>query len=153
MPAMTVATATPAIVRTFPRLRPNTLVFLPAGHDGVIVRVRRRAAAQQDERFLAVVEQLVRGSRRDHDAVAGDDLGLIVPEAHPAGAGDEVVELFAPRVIVLSRLAVRRQGRLGEALVAGGGPRRARQLADLAAVERGERRQFPQVCLLHLEHY
>src|SRR2546423_1289985 len=46
--------------------------------DRVVVGVRGRAAAQQHQRLGAVVAQLVRGPRRDHDGVPGPHLPLVV---------------------------------------------------------------------------
>ncbi len=54
---------------------------LPASQDGVVVRVGRRAAAQQDQLLGARVEQLVRGPGWDHDAVACAHFGLAVRRA------------------------------------------------------------------------
>src|SRR3954469_6727184 len=45
--------------------------------DGVLVRVGRRAAAQQDERLIAGVEQLMDLARRDDDAVARRHFALL----------------------------------------------------------------------------
>src|ERR671923_255239 len=64
------------------------------GEDRVLVRVRRRAAAQQHERLVAGVPQLVRKPGRDHDRVAGPHVGLLPAEPHAPRAGGEVVDLL-----------------------------------------------------------
>src|SRR4051812_40002757 len=46
--------------------------------DRVLVRVRGRAAAEQDERLGHRVEQLVRRAGRDDDRVARPHVGLLV---------------------------------------------------------------------------
>src|SRR5215218_683191 len=61
---------------------------------GVLVRVRRRAAAQQHERLRAVVDEPVLGAGPDDDGVAGPDGGLLAGEDHAAGAGGEEVDLL-----------------------------------------------------------
>ena len=80
--------------------------------------------------------QLVRGARRDHDAIPGDDVALVGPETHAAAASHEVIDLLAYVVAVLQRLSAGADRRLGEALVARLRPRRPGQLPDRRAVER-----------------
>src|SRR5262245_24531884 len=70
-------------------------------HHGVVVRVRRRAAAQELERFRARVPELVGRPRRDHDGVAGGHLGALVAQLHQAASGDEEVDLLGEAVVVL----------------------------------------------------
>src|SRR5918998_817547 len=62
---------------------------LGAGQDGVLMRVRRRAAAEQDERLGTVVDELVLGAGRDHDHVTRAHAGLLAGQPHAAGAGRE----------------------------------------------------------------
>ena len=113
---------------------------LPAGSGGpldqhrVVVRVRRRAAAEQHQRLLGVVPELVLGARRDRHAVARADLEGLVAELHPPAARGEQVELLGPAVVVRRGRAARRHGGLGQALLVG-----VLVLADLRAVQRGER--------------
>ena len=125
-----------------PRLAFTVIEGRPQGscEDRVLVRVRRRAAAEQHERLGAVVDELVLGAGRDDDAVAGADRAPPRPPRiiRPGARGEEVDLLGRPVVVRLGRRA-RRHGRLGERLVgrvAGGD---AGELADLRAVERDER--------------
>src|SRR5512133_359761 len=79
--------------------------LIPAGRlmvdqDGVLMRVRRRAAAQQDEGLLAGVDERVDLAGRDHDAVARGDVALVVAERHAASSGGEEIQLLRGAVVV-----------------------------------------------------
>jgi len=58
------------------------------------VRVRRRAAAEEYQRFLAEVLNRMASGGRDQDTVARSHLALLGPDRHPAGAPQDVVNLF-----------------------------------------------------------
>src|SRR6476469_1520827 len=78
---------------------------LPVGsligyEDGVLVRVGRRAAAQQDERLVARVDEAVHLPGRDDDTVARRDVALLVAERHVAVPGREEVQLLGDAVVV-----------------------------------------------------
>ena len=81
--------------------------LLAAGEDGVLVRVRGGAAAEQDERLGARVEELVHRARRDDHAVAAAHGGLVVAEPHRPRAREEEVDLLGDAVVVLGGLATR----------------------------------------------
>src|SRR4051794_12012245 len=98
--------------------------------DPVLVRVRGRTAAQQDQRLLAGVDELVLGPGRDHGAVAGDDVALLVAEAQPSAAGGEEIELLADAVVVRDRRPAGGDRRLRERLPAGGERDASGDLAD-----------------------
>src|SRR5947209_5284234 len=125
MPAKAVAIATPISTARSTAVKPLTGPPPPrstAGHHGVVVRVRRRTAAQQHERIGSCVPELVWLPGRDYHAVPGHDLALVVAEAHPPRAGDEVVQLLGPRVVMLGGLTTCGDRGLGQALVASRGP-------------------------------
>ena len=65
--------------------------------DGVLVGVRRRAAAQEHERLGALVDQLVDGARRDDRAVPRRDVALGLAHPQATAAGGEEVELLGAR--------------------------------------------------------
>ena len=58
--------------------------------------IGRRAAAEQHERLIARVDEMVRRARRDDDAVARTDVCFRVAERHPPRAGREEVDLLRP---------------------------------------------------------
>src|SRR3954447_16361130 len=117
--------------------------------EGVVVRVRRGAAAQEAERLRARVPQLVGRSGRDHHGVAGRHVGLVVAQLHPAAARREEVDLLGDAVVVLLGLRAGRHCRLGQALVRRVAGRGAGQLADLRAVLRDERLRRLESLLAH----
>src|SRR6185437_10172311 len=122
---------------------------LPAGHHGVGVGIRGRAAAEQNERFGPGVPQLVGRPRWDDDAIARRHLGLVAVQAQAPLPCDEVVELLAARVVVLGRLLAGLHRCLGQALVLSRGPRRMSQLTDRRAVGGDEGLAFCEVGFLH----
>src|SRR3954467_2524867 len=102
------------------------------------MRVRRRARAHHAQHLVARVPQLVARARRDHRAVAGADLALLVADAQPADPVRHEVQLLAEAMEVLGRRGAGRQRRLREALVGGRRGGAPGPLADLGAVLRGE---------------
>src|SRR5262245_7354890 len=92
-PISTAAPAALGIARTAAAISSGTsryLVNLEPREDRVLVRVGGRAAAEQHERLLARVPQLVRNAGGDHHGVAGAHGRLLRAEPHPALAADEV---------------------------------------------------------------
>src|SRR5262249_13183113 len=118
-------------------------------HLRVLVAVGRRAAAQQDELGVVRGPQLVAHPRRDHDAVAGADSGLLGPQPHTPRARHEVVDLLGLAMEVLDGRPARGNARLGKALVARLGPRGTGELADRGPVEGDERIEPVEVRDLH----
>src|SRR5690349_18700731 len=87
--------------------------------EGVVVGVRRRAAAEDAQLARAVVLERMPRARRDEHRVAAPDGARRAVDLHPAGALDDEVDLLRLRVVVpLGRLP-RLERRLGEALQRG----------------------------------
>src|SRR5512133_868355 len=85
----------------------------------VLVGIGRRAAAEQHQRLVAGVPELVIGAGRDHHGLAGTYLELLAPEQHAACARDEEIDLLACAMQVLERLPALFDRSLGERLVSG----------------------------------
>ena len=86
--------------------------------DGVLVGVRGRAAAEQDQRLGPGFQSLC-GVPGAITTVSPARTSLLVAEAHAPGARGEEVDLLGGPVQVLDRLAARRHRRLGQRLVDG----------------------------------
>src|SRR4051812_33227588 len=80
----------PATALSSPALRASSSG--PREHR-VLVRVRRRAAAQEHERLARGGPELGRRAGRDHDAVAGAAGALLPAQPHAPGARREEVDL------------------------------------------------------------
>src|SRR5690348_11520726 len=102
--------------------------------EGVVVGVRRRAAAEDAELGRAVVLELMPRARRDENRVAGADGAGVAVDLNAAGPFDDEVDLFRRAVVMPLRRLVRLERRLGEALRV-----RMEQLPDRRAVSRPER--------------
>src|SRR5918997_5509362 len=122
---------------------------LGAGQDRVLVRVWRRAGAQQDERLRAVVDELVLGAGRDDDHVTRAHARLFAGQPHQAGTGGEEVDLLGAAMEVGLGRRTGRDARLRERLVDGVAAGDAGQLADLGAVEGDERLALLEAADLH----
>ena len=120
--------------------------------DGVLVRVRGRAAAQQDQVLALGGPQLVLDARRDDHAVAGPDRALLAAEAHAPLTGGEEVDLLGAAVQVGDGRPAGRHDGLGQALVRGVSRRDAGQLADRGAVRGDERLALLAADDLHAAH-
>src|SRR4029077_17979115 len=95
--------------------------------------VRRGAAAEQDQRLVTVVPQLLRGARGGQDAVARLHLSLCVADTDPSSPREKSIDLLRAPVQVLDRLAARRDHRFRKRLVASP-VARLNQLAPRGAV-------------------
>src|SRR6266849_426577 len=100
----------------------------------VVVRVRRRAAAEDPQLAGPVVLERVPRARRDQDCVARTKEARLAVELHLALTLEHEVDLFADAVIVALGRLPRLERRLGEALYV-----RLLQLADRRPVLRHER--------------
>src|SRR5580765_1592607 len=106
--------------------------------EGVLVAVRRRAAAEEAQPLLPGGD-LVPRAGRDQDRVARGDGAAVAVQLHLTRAFDEVVDLLGFRVVVALRRLAGVERRLGEALVPDRRGGEAEQLADRAPVRGRER--------------
>jgi len=106
--------------------------------DGIFVRVRRGAAAEEDEVVGAGVRDGVAGVGRDEDGVEWADVAGLVADGDAAGAGEDVVDLLGPGMAMRLGGAAGRDEGLGEALAGRRGVRAVEQRADGRAVLGGE---------------
>src|SRR5262245_30008891 len=86
---------------------------------GVVVRVRRRAAAEDAQLARAVVRQLVPRTRRDEHRVARAHARALAADLQLTGSLDDEVDLLRQAVVVALRRLVGLERRLGEALRVG----------------------------------
>src|SRR3954454_20173324 len=100
----------------------------------VLVRVRRRAHAEDGQLARAVVLERVPGTRRDQDRVAGPHPAGLAVDLELARPFRDEVDLLGSLVVVPFRGLRRLERGLGEAL-----RRRPVELADRRAVLRRER--------------
>lgn len=111
--------------------------------------VGRGAAAEQVERGVARVPDLMLQAGWDRDGVAGFDFARFILDAHAAGACGDVVNLFRYLVIVLLRAATHVETSFGQALQADGAIAMGEEFADLRTILRDEGRDFSQIFNVH----
>src|SRR5206468_11248534 len=99
----------------------------------VLVGVRRRAHAEDEELARTVVLERVPGSRRDEDRVAGTDPPRLAVHLQRAGSLRDEVDLLGAAVVVAFRRLIGLERRLREALQG-----RVVQLPDRRAILRRE---------------
>lgn len=104
----------------------------------ILVGVGRGAAAEEAQRGEG--GDLVACSGRDEYGVAGCGLAGVAVDLDAGGALEEEVDFLGKKVAVALGRSARREGGLGEALVAGRGVGGVEDLADGGAVFGGEGR-------------
>src|SRR5947209_2021216 len=85
--------------------------------EGVVVGVRRRAAAEDAQLAVAVVLERVPGARRDQGGVPRAHAPPLAVDLQLAGAFQDEVDLLGGAVVVACRRLARLERRLREALV------------------------------------
>src|SRR5665213_205771 len=101
---------------------------------GVVMRVRRRAAAQNAELARSVVLELVPRARRDQYGVAGTHVRDLAVDLHLALPLEHEVDLLGDAVVVALGRLLDLERRLGKALHV-----RVMELANRRAILRHER--------------
>src|SRR5437762_7806010 len=110
-----------------------TAMFVTLLEDGVVVGVRRRAAAEEAQLAVAVVLERVPRAGWDEGGVARAKAAPLTVDLEVAGALQDEVDLLGRAVVVARRGLARLERRLGEALEL-----RVMQLANRRAVLRRE---------------
>ena len=111
--------------------------------------VARCAATEKHQRFLARVDDLVRGPRRDRDRVAHGHLGRFLANVHPRPALQDVVDFLGLGVVVRRRGSADRQARFGQALIANARVAVRQQFANLRAVLSGKTGDAGEILNIH----
>ncbi len=103
----------------------------------VLVPVRRRAAAEETERPVGRGADLVPGSRRNQDRVAGRDPRALAVHLHLADPLEQEVHLLGLSVVVALRGLPGVERRLGQALITDGRRRKNRSVTSARDLEQG----------------
>ena len=118
------------------RMTAEAVILVSSFEIGVVMGVRRRAAAEKAQRLPRADRMPCAG--RDEDGISGADGAGFAIDFHFPGAFEDEIEFFAEFVIVALRRASERHPRFGEALLFDGRVGAIEDAPDGGPVFRGE---------------